>query len=279
MQKIEMIVCDLDRTFLKSFFEAQPDNVRAARAARERGVRVCACTARNGDLAARFIRSCGFDDVCAICNGVALYDAPARHVVRTQAFTAEQSRRIVALCVSMKLEFVFYTADHTLYVPGFTPDSFQRAIDAQPQLPAHKQEAFVNCHTVEGLVQLLQQHALLAMVFNRKEQYPDAHVFRALEELGIATVSAPDPGEFNLMPRGVDKGTGLSMLAAHYGIAPETILALGDNANDLPMLRAAGIGVAMGDGDAQLQRAADYVSCGYAQGGVAQAIRRFVLDA
>lgn len=64
--------------------------------------------------------------------------------------------------------------------------------------------------------------------------------------------------EFN--PRGVDKGSGLRFLASHLGIPMEETLAIGDNYNDLPMLRAAGLGVCVANGLAAVKAEADVIT-------------------
>jgi len=58
-------------------------------------------------------------------------------------------------------------------------------------------------------------------------------------------------------PSGVTKGSTLLMLLEKLGIAVEDSIAIGDNNNDLEMLRAAGIGIAMGNGTPEALAAAD----------------------
>ena len=71
----------------------------------------------------------------------------------------------------------------------------------------------------------------------------------ALEALGRdrINVSWALPDRVQVMRRGVDKGKALRLLAQQLEISLERVLAIGDADNDLPMLRAAGIGVLMGN--------------------------------
>ena len=73
------------------------------------------------------------------------------------------------------------------------------------------------------------------------------------------------------------KGTGLLALAAQLGISPEQTIAVGDADNDLPMLRAAGLGVAMGNANENARAAASVTVADNDHGGCAEAIRRFLL--
>ena len=55
-------------------------------------------------------------------------------------------------------------------------------------------------------------------------------------------------------------------------------MALGDSGNDVAMLRAAGLGVAMGNAAPEVQKAADVVTDSVAEDGAALAVRRYVLE-
>ena len=73
--------------------------------------------------------------------------------------------------------------------------------------------------------------------------------------------------------RGVDKGSGLLRLCSELGIPPERSIACGDADNDIPMLKAAGLGVAMGNAAGHIKAAAHKVVSDLDHGGCAQAIR------
>ena len=76
----------------------------------------------------------------------------------------------------------------------------------------------------------------------------------------------------------VNKGEALAFIAQRYGVPLEQTLAVGDAWNDVPLLDAAGIGVAMGSGPPELLARADHVVADVAHDGVAEAIERYVLS-
>ena len=55
-------------------------------------------------------------------------------------------------------------------------------------------------------------------------------------------------------------------------------MSIGDGKNDIPLLKAAGIGVAMENGAPKLKEVADYITLSHDASGVAHAINRFVLN-
>lgn len=74
----------------------------------------------------------------------------------------------------------------------------------------------------------------------------------------------------------VDKWRGIQWLAKQHGIANDQIAAVGDEVNDLPMLRRAGLGVAMGNATDSAKVAADRVTLSHSEHGVAYALRQML---
>lgn len=75
----------------------------------------------------------------------------------------------------------------------------------------------------------------------------------------------------------VSKGKALRVVATNLGIKPEEVVAIGDNHNDIGMLRFAGLGIAMGNAHDEVKAAADYVTLSNAEEGVAVAIETMIL--
>lgn len=75
----------------------------------------------------------------------------------------------------------------------------------------------------------------------------------------------------------VSKGNALKTIAADLHIAPEEVIAIGDNHNDLGMMRFAGLGVAMGNAHDEVKAEADYVTLSNDEEGVADLIEKILL--
>ena len=74
-----------------------------------------------------------------------------------------------------------------------------------------------------------------------------------------------------------NKGGVVEHLSALYGIAPGAIAVLGDMPNDVLMFAKAGVSIAMGNADREVQRAARHVAPGNDHDGFAEAVHRFIL--
>ena len=79
------------------------------------------------------------------------------------------------------------------------------------------------------------------------------------------------------MKKGSSKGEAVKMLAKYLGVSQEEVMCIGDSENDLSMITWAGTGVAMGNAIDSVKEVANYVTSDNKHGGVAEAIRKFVL--
>jgi Cof subfamily protein (haloacid dehalogenase superfamily) len=85
-----------------------------------------------------------------------------------------------------------------------------------------------------------------------------------------AVVSSPHLLEF--MNEAPSKSAGIKIIADYYGINSAEIIAMGDNYNDIDMLKYAGLGVAMGNAPEEVKQAADFVTLSNEEDGVAAAL-------
>jgi hydroxymethylpyrimidine pyrophosphatase-like HAD family hydrolase len=95
---------------------------------------------------------------------------------------------------------------------------------------------------------------------------------------GEVTLFTSKPYFLEILPPGVDKGYALSKIAEKEGVSAEEVMAVGDSMNDESMLRWAGLGIAMLNGEEGAKKAAREVSR-YTndEDGVADLIERHVL--
>ncbi|HPX70558.1 MAG TPA: HAD family hydrolase [Bacillota bacterium] len=98
---------------------------------------------------------------------------------------------------------------------------------------------------------------------------------RYLRELGeVEGISVVSSTAYNIEIGGAttSKGEALRVLAESLGLGSESVMAFGDNTNDLRMLQAAAVGVAMGNAEPELKEAADWITLPNTEDGVAFAL-------
>ena len=88
--------------------------------------------------------------------------------------------------------------------------------------------------------------------------------------------SCPEYLEYTM--KGADKGNGVRFLADYLNMSIDNTIACGDERNDISMIKAAGLGVCMINGNEEAKRAADYITRNNNNnGGIAEVINKFIL--
>jgi hydroxymethylpyrimidine pyrophosphatase-like HAD family hydrolase len=94
--------------------------------------------------------------------------------------------------------------------------------------------------------------------------------------LGDLTYSTNN-GLIEVVPIGISKATGIAEVAEPLGITAQDVVTFGDMPNDVPMLRWAGLGVAMGNAHPEAIEAADEVTAPNTDDGLARVLERWWL--
>ena len=104
-------------------------------------------------------------------------------------------------------------------------------------------------------------------------------IIAKIQKIEGVHIILPMPTDIEITSADADKGEALLALAEVLGIRRQEVMAMGDGHNDLGLMKAAGLSVAMGNASREVMDAADYVTLDNEHVGVAEAIRRFVLEA
>lgn len=104
-------------------------------------------------------------------------------------------------------------------------------------------------------------------------------LFQAYKErfAGIAQVSRSSPGFIEINCLGITKASALEELSSMLGVPREKTAAMGDNFLDIEMIRWAGVGVSVADGEPDVLAAADLIAPSCNEDAVADFIERHVL--
>lgn len=93
---------------------------------------------------------------------------------------------------------------------------------------------------------------------------------------GAVNVFFSEPFFLEIMPQGIEKASSLEILLRSLGIDKKYLIACGDGYNDIPMMRYAGLAVAMDNAQEETKEWADYIAPTNDADGVAVAIEKFI---
>ncbi|MBT2688910.1 HAD family phosphatase [Bacillus sp. ISL-47] len=112
----------------------------------------------------------------------------------------------------------------------------------------------------------------IEVYFEDKEDLQDAHdsikgMFQNIDIIKLNDL------RMDIVPAGVSKVNGLLYLGEHLGISRNQMVVIGDSIDDLEMIEAAGLGVAMGNAPAEVKKAADWLTRSNNQNGVSYMVK------
>lgn len=263
-----LLASDFDNTLVPFGQKGPSEAVEAAVGRlRAQGVRFVLCTGR-ALCALRQSKQLlgGLRYDFAVCsNGAHVVDAEGRTLAQTP-LTSEEMYALVDFCedYDYPLQFAFSEAYYA-YV-GY--ENFR---------------AFNEAHPAAGLITLdgedqdrhlfdMPRAAGVSLPVGGLERFEKKYGYLNLAFLPMNNLPADGWISYDVMRGGVDKSTGLAALCSELGIPMAAVAAAGDDHNDCGMLRAAGLGCAMGNAAPEAKRAADRVIGDVREDGLAKLI-------
>ncbi|MBD2868091.1 Cof-type HAD-IIB family hydrolase [Paenibacillus arenilitoris] len=122
-----------------------------------------------------------------------------------------------------------------------------------------------------------ESHHWLKFGYYTEDDASRERILAEIRSWDALEITNSSPHNLELNPKGVSKATAIEELCGLLGIGVSEVVAVGDSLNDIAAIRAAGLGVAMGNAQQAVKEAADYVTLTNDEHGVAEVIRRFVL--
>lgn len=268
-EPVRLIVCDLDGTLLSSDHVVTPTTEQAIRAAMDSGVLFTVATGKTYTSTPELIRQFNIQ-IPVICgNGTEVY-APDGTILYEDLIPRDVAVEAVAFAREHDLLPVIYAG----------PQLLAPLHDANvEELVAHHEPVPVIVPALEDALRREYKPSKLILMNQDPARMDAAHRILGEHFAGRAlALRSGLPSVVELMPLGVTKGTAMAVLLDHVGVTAAQTLAMGDNFNDLDMIKQAGIGVAMAHAPEPVRRQADYVTGTNDEDGVGQAIHRFVLN-
>jgi Cof subfamily protein (haloacid dehalogenase superfamily) len=271
---VELIAMDMDGTLLNEAQQISRENRKALARAAELGVRLAICSGRTADDVSYFLSDAGIAH-CAVLalNGACCLAEPHGRPYAVHTLGDETLEKTTAILLERRVTFACFQQRRVIVL-----NNDPQATRANWGTYVARADAANYACGEEALARFRQEGVCKIVYIDRTDGEPRIDAIRR-ELLRVAglTVTSSWADNLELMPEGVSKGTALTELAQRLSIPRERVMAIGDYDNDLDMIRAAGIGVAMGNASESVKRAANHVTLANGRNGVAAAIRRFAL--
>lgn len=269
---IRLIAIDLDGTLLDRDLNYTQESREAIAAAIQAGVTVTLATGRMYQSAAPWAEIFGLSEgPLVVYNGALVRNWPSGRTIFHRSVEPDLALQVAEFC-----------RDRGVYLQAYFNDNYYIPVEGE------KSELYRRISGVRGIpagdiVEFLDGRPAgdaaptKLLIVDEPERLN--HIHRELSELmgDRVYLTRSFPFFLEILADRVSKGAALKAIAKDLGIQAPEIMAIGDNYNDLPMIEAAGTGVAVAGAPDEVKSRAGYVTRREAGYGVAEAIRRFVV--
>ena len=269
--KTKIIFSDLDGTLLKDDKTISKENREAIRELLQQGHYFVIVTGRpvaTGRIVAKDLGLTMPGCYMVAFNGAVLYDCAADRILKDRTVPMDVVHDIFEKAGEAGIYAQTYQQNHILTTKH------------SRELDFYIRKAKMDYKLTDDLFGQMKEEPNKVILIDidqtgRLEEFKKAHP--ELEERCSSFFSCNEYLEY--CPQDTNKGTGVKDIVEFLNVALEDTIAIGDERNDIPMLKAAGIGAAVAGSRAEVLAAADYITENdHNHNAVAEVIRKFVLQ-
>lgn len=260
-----LVAVDLDGTLLGPDHRITPRNAAAVQALADRGVVCVIASGRMHEATTRYADEVGLRTPMISYNGGMVRDPVTDDVWLHRAVPRDVAEEVIEFCAVHGHHLNFYR-DNVVYVAerGEWAEFYLRQTGSPMRVVG-------DLRPFEGL-------SPTKLILIDRPAVTDALLPRFRERFGEAVyITKSNPEYLEFMSPEADKGAALSVVCERLGIAREGTVAFGDGDNDIPMLRWAGLGIAMGHASERVKSAADLVAPAVGADGFAEIVGHTLL--
>ena len=270
---IRVLALDLDGTLLNMEKKVPQGNYQALKECEKAGIQIVSATGRGVGGIPPMIRELPGANYAITTNGAVVADLKNNKAIKTCGLSNEMIQRILNIAKKYHSATDPFIDGRAITEPasidhmdefGLSPEMQKLIRDTRevvPNVMEYVKTTGAEAEKVNIFMADLEEREVL-----RKE-------LMAIPELSI---SSSMYNNLEVNAKGADKGSALLWLADYLGIDREETMSFGDGENDIPMIQAAGIGVAMENALDTVKAAADMITLKNDEDGVAAAIRKII---
>ncbi|WP_280768323.1 Cof-type HAD-IIB family hydrolase [Salipaludibacillus daqingensis] len=286
MTNIQLIATDMDGTLLNDGRSVSKENILAIKEAQKAGIHVVVATGRDYTEAAYPLKEAGLRLPLICVNGADLRKEDGE-IIHQQTLSMEQFNIMDRILKEESIYFEIYTSKG-----AYTNDDKQgldlvidlllttgefNSYDEAMQLAEKRfQEGSVNrTNDYKRLLEYPQYDLFKLLAFSKDETRRERAKKRIENELDVS-ISASAKDNLEITHNLATKGKGIEIIAKEYGTVLAQTMAIGDNYNDVSMMKKAGLSVAMGNAETEIKNMCDIITKPNSEDGVADAIRSVI---
>ena len=283
---MKLIAIDLDGTLLGHDKTIHPADVKTILDAQKLGIEVVVATGRHYEDAKRMIEQADLHLPIIGSNGASVHSLEGE-LLQCQGIDQEDLLMAFSELERLEISFIALGENH-VYTLESSLEIMETEVE-QFKTPEYEEDMYRIKRELRALVEKkdsgVQPSAkalaevddrilnILALCYDDKKRLAAKAHFEAMNRLHVFSSYRIN---FEMTHGDVSKGNAVKFYANALGIKDYDIVAIGDNFNDVSMIKMAGIGVAMGNAEEGVKAISDFVTLANHEGGVGHAIRKLL---
>lgn len=273
MNRYKLICLDVDGTLYNKERIIPQENIRAIREAYDQGILICIATGRMYNYGALYGAKIGVETLTIGSNGA--FVKYGEDILNNDYMDEETLFDMVDIL--QKYDVLTHYNEWNALISDRDIGEGNGYLEANSHLPADRKIEIVITDDLKRTFRERKSRILKSVSFEFDDKEKFIRLREELKDHPSLEAISSTPFNLEIVKKGVSKARGIEKLIARLGIRREEVIAIGDGENDIPMLRYAGMGVAMGNALDEVQAVADMVTDTNDRAGVAKAIRELCL--
>jgi len=267
--RYKMVVVDIDGTLVDKHGNIATEDKQAITRLLDSNVIVSLCTGRIISTTIPIIEELGLKTFDIFYDGALIYNSGNMSTLYAQPLDQSVVREAIDFSRRNDIYLELYSSDKFFSESANWSDEVHRHF-------FHVEPTKVNFDDIWNKERILKAEVI---VHNNGEAVKaklfEDHFGDRLRYSIARSPAYPEIDFINIVNPQVNKGEALKVLMEHYGYRASEVIAIGDGLNDIPLLQAAGMAVAMGNAFPEVKQVSDYITLDIEQHGVASAIKFF----
>lgn len=278
MERVKLIALDMDGTLFNSQNEISEKDKETLKRATEAGVAVAVATGRAYvELPIEMLYEAGIR-YAITGNGSAVYRLPDKECILSDCLDNEVVCTIIRELKQLDIYYDIYV-DGLVYCPRSVCHNI-RKMDMPESLHEHIEKTRIVVDDLEDYIKScgksVEKTTLNFAYLEDGTCLGKTESAAILDRYPQVEYLSGGFHNWEFTRAGVNKGTGIRFLAERLGVPMNLTMACGDSENDLSMLRAAQVAVAMENAKPAVKEESNYITLSNNESGVAHAIEHFV---
>ena len=264
---IAFVFADMDGTFLADDKSVPVQNMRMLNMLADLQIAFVPCTGRPVSAVPQELRDHRATCYAVGSNGAVIYDIRAQKALHVERMSKDKVLALYERVKHLHTTFDIF-ADGEVYSERARYEAMGSYGIDEPTLAVLRKVRKPVGLSVPQLVDRAQSVEKVTCFWQNTHDRDE--LARAIADIGGFSSAHGHPKNFELQAQGVSKGFALAWLCSHTGVPTSAAVAFGDEANDVPMIREAGCGVAMANAIPEVLEAAQAVTASNNEAGVAR---------